>query len=64
MSTSARIANGKLIIEVDLESTPFQRTQGGKGNNLMVATTSGFAKTDVKIEDKTVSVSVNAIIKA
>ena len=63
MSSIIRIANGKLIIELDIITNP-TRTKGGEGSNLMVATTGGYAVSDVQIGGKTVKVSVNAIVKA
>jgi hypothetical protein len=63
MSNTARIANGKLILELGLVENP-QRTKGGTGDNLMVATTGGYMVTDCKVGDKQIKVSVNAIVKA
>lgn len=53
------IKDGKLIIEIDIES-PMPLSK--KGNSRFVATTSGFAKTDLKVDGKTVSINLMAIV--
>lgn len=55
---SATIKNGKLIIELPLQTpTP---SKSGKSN--IVASTGGFASTTATVNGKPVKIAVNAII--
>ena len=59
MSATAKVKDGKLVIEIPLQ-TP-QPSKSGK--TLIVATTSGFTPTTAEVKGKPVMVSVNAFIK-
>ena len=61
MSMTTRIANNKLIVEIDLKPQPFQPSASGK--TLIVASTNGNLQTAVQVEGKPLTVSVNAYIK-
>lgn len=53
-----------LTIVLPLASKPYQRSQGGEGKNLTIATTSGNRPTDIVVDGKVLTVGVNAYIKA
>jgi hypothetical protein len=59
MTATAKIEKGNLVITIPLEEDP-QPSQSGK--TLVVASTRGFAKTTAKVDNKDVSISVNACI--
>lgn len=61
MSTNARIANGKLIVEIDLNAKPYPESTSGK--TLLVASTRGNLATDVMVDGKPLTVALNAYIK-
>ena len=52
------IINNKIIITLDIQTPEISKS----GKTLTVATTQGFKKTELKIDGKNVSVSVNAYI--
>lgn len=54
----ATIEGNELVIRLPLQKP----TSSKSGKTLIVATTNGFEKTDAVIENKVVSISVNAII--
>ena len=57
---NARMAGGKLIVEIDLE-TPPKRSKSGL--TLVVASSHGNQKTELVIEGKPVVIGLNAYIK-
>jgi len=57
---SAEIKGGNLIITLPINKSP---ERSSTGRSLVVAGTKGFVQTEAKVDDKIVSVSVNAIIK-
>jgi hypothetical protein len=59
MAMTVEIKNGKLCIEIDLE-TP---TPSSSGKTLVVASTRGNAVTSVMVEGKPVTIGLNAYIK-
>ena len=59
MAMTVEINNGKLCIEIDLE-TP---TPSSSGKTLVVASTHGNTVTNVMIEGKPVTIGLNAYIK-
>lgn len=54
------IVDGALVITLPLEKKP---RPSASGNTLLVASTGGFTRTDVEVDGRPVSVSVNATIK-
>ena len=56
---TVEIKNGKLRIEIDLE-TP---TPSSSGKTLVVASTHGNTVTDVMVDGKPVTIGLNAYIK-
>ncbi|MHB8880884.1 MAG: hypothetical protein ACYC69_05140 [Thermodesulfovibrionales bacterium] len=59
MAMNVEIKNNKLYIEIDLE-TP---TPSASGKTLVVASTRGNAVTTAKVNDKFVTIGLNAYIK-
>jgi len=59
MAMTVEIKNGKLCIEIDLE-TP---TLSASGKTLVVASTRGNAMTSVMVDGKPVTIGLNAYIK-
>jgi hypothetical protein len=59
MAMNVEIKNGKLCIEIDLE-TP---TPSSSGKTLVVASTHGNTVTTVMVEGKPVTIGLNAYIK-
>ena len=59
MAMTVEIKNGKLRIEIDLE-TP---TPSSSGKTLVVASTHGNTVTDVMVDGKPVTIGLNAYIK-
>ncbi len=56
---NAKVKDGKLVIEIELERTP---RPSASGKTLVVATTGGFKVTNAEVDGKHVSISVNAIV--
>jgi len=56
---NARIENGKLVIEIELQ----EPTRSASGKTLLVATTHGSMVSTAVVSGKPVVVSVNAYIK-
>ncbi len=59
MAMTVEIKNGKLCIEIDLE-TP---TPSSSGNALVVASTRGNAVTTAMVDGKPITIGLNAYIK-
>jgi len=59
MAMTVEIKNGKLCIEIDLE-TP---TLSASGKTLVVASTRGNSMTSVMVDGKPVTIGLNAYIK-
>lgn len=59
MAMDVQIRNGKLCIEIDLE-TP---TPSSSGKTLVVASTRGNVLTDVEVDGKPVTIGLTAYIK-
>lgn len=59
MAMDVQIRNGKLCIEIDLE-TP---TPSASGKTLVVASTRGNVVTDVEVDGKPVTIGLTAYIK-
>jgi hypothetical protein len=57
--TTAKIDGANLVITVPLQTPAPSKS----GKTLTVASTHGFIRTEAKINDKEVSVSVNAFIR-
>jgi hypothetical protein len=58
MAISAKVNGKKLIIEIDLQDPSLSKT----GRTLIVAKTEGPAKTEAKVNNKTVTVNLSAWI--
>lgn len=57
----AKIENGKLIIEIPVESAP---APSASGKTLVVASTRGNLKTSVMVQGKPLTIGLNAYISA
>lgn len=57
---NAKIENGKLIIEIDVEKTP---VPSASGKTLVIASTRGNMVTSVMVNGKPLTIGLNAYIK-
>ena len=56
---TCEVKGKKLVIEIDLNKP----TPSASGKSLIVASTNGFAATNLMIDGKSVKIAVNAIVK-
>ena len=60
MALEARIEGTKLIIEIDTQAP----TPSASGKTLVIASSKGNVKTDLKVNGKEVTIGLNAYISA
>lgn len=58
-AATVKVEKGDLVIRIPMQ-TP---TPSASGKTLVVASTHGFVKTDAVVNDKPISISLNAFIK-
>ena len=59
MAMTVEIKNNKLCIEIDLEKP----TRSASGKTMVVASTRGNVVTSAEVEDKPITIGLNAYIK-